>query len=163
MQRVVEQLSVEDIKRILQNKVHSETSFEQRYEDIKQVLERDGTDACWQSSLTEYESIFKYYDMDDGLLRRGGFMRTSPMKLLKFHVPNFKFRFKIIKKIIEYNLWGYMGHTTKNNKSIPDSVEGGTNTPISIQCQIMLAILLCNLFHEYHPYFKGIIMVLILI
>ena len=159
LNNVVSKLTEADVNVLLENRKQHKMSTNAKFDTIRESLEStDKENECWKSRYSDYETIFKYYDMDDGLQLRGGYMRLTPMQLLKFHIPDFKDRLNVIKKIVEYNANGFMGHTT-SGKCIKESVDGGTNTPIAIQSQLMLAILICNLFHEYSPSFKGIIMV----
>ena len=159
LHNVVSKLTEAEVNLLLEQRKQQKMSINEKFIRNRESFEsNDKENECWKSLYSDYENIFKYYDMDDGLQLRGGYMRLTPMQLLKFHIPSFKDRLFVIKKIVEYNSNGFMGHTT-SGKCMKESVDGGTNTPIAIQSQLMLAILICNLFHEYSPSFKGIIMV----
>ena len=154
-------ISGDEIKQIITFKDDVEKKNEKAYKKLNNALHHKG-DNAFQKQAKRYKDDVDVYDEDNGIQDRGGYMRMSLFDLLRWHIPDYQERFELLARLVEYNLWGFVYHQENVGKSGFDiNAEGGTNTPIAFHSQILLAILICNIYLEYG--FSGIIMVFLII
>lgn len=105
---------------------------------------------AFEDDSSKYEDDIHVYDFDNGIQERGGYMRMNLFDLLRWHVPRYENRYEILSRLVKFNkvmFSDYEEHVGKDDYDVTEA--GGTNTPIAFHSQILLALLICNLYHDY--------------
>lgn len=161
MKNITSLLTDADISKLVSHYKSIEDKEAKYNNALFQTLNCDSTLSAFKSDIKGYDDELCIYDEDNGLYDRGGFMKMLPSDMLRFHVPNFKQRLQLTKELIDYNDWGFSAFSSNGigKRGYIEDREGGTNIPIAFNCQILLSIIIINLYHDWK--LQGIQMVML--